>query len=57
MLSKRVVKNILALDEYDPFMRGLSIWVGFKQEFIYYNREKRFAGKSARKRRANDPRS
>ena len=46
MLSKRVVKNILALDEYDPFMRGLSIWVGFKQEFIYYNREKRFAGKS-----------
>jgi len=46
MLSRRVVDNILKLEEYDPFMRGLSIWVGFKQEFVYYNRDKRFAGKS-----------
>ena len=44
MLSKRVVNNILKLNEDDPFMRGLSLWVGFKQDFIYYNRDKRFAG-------------
>ena len=46
MLSKRVVENILKLDEYDPFMRGLSVWVGFKQDFVYYDRDKRYAGKS-----------
>ena len=46
MLSKRVVQNILKLEEYDPFMRGLSLWIGFKQDFVYYNRDKRFAGET-----------
>jgi dolichol-phosphate mannosyltransferase len=44
LLSRRVINEILKLQEYDPYMRGLSIWVGFKQYFINYNREARFAG-------------
>lgn len=44
LLSSRVVRKILELKEYDPYMRGLSVWVGFKQEFILYRREARFGG-------------
>lgn len=45
LLSRRVINEILRLGEYDPYMRGLSIWVGFKQYFVYYKREARFSGK------------
>jgi dolichol-phosphate mannosyltransferase len=37
---------VLTLDEYDPFLRGLSRWVGFKQTQVYYERESRFAGET-----------
>jgi glycosyltransferase involved in cell wall biosynthesis len=46
LLSARVVKHILELDEYDPYMRGLSIWVGFKQDFVYYERDPRWGGET-----------
>jgi len=46
LLSARVVKHVLALDEYDPYMRGLSIWVGFKQDFVYYERDPRWGGET-----------
>ncbi|HUN90544.1 MAG TPA: glycosyltransferase family 2 protein [Burkholderiaceae bacterium] len=46
LLSRKIVDQILALPEYDPYMRGLSIWVGFRQEFIYYRREARFGGRT-----------
>jgi glycosyltransferase involved in cell wall biosynthesis len=46
LLSSRVVKKILELKEYDPYMRGLSVWVGFTQEFVFYKREPRFKGKT-----------
>ncbi|NCC03022.1 MAG: glycosyltransferase [Proteobacteria bacterium] len=46
LLSRRVLNEILALSEYDPYMRGLSIWVGFKQDFVYYTREARFTGET-----------
>jgi dolichol-phosphate mannosyltransferase len=46
LLSRRVVKELLKLDEYDPFMRGLVRWVGFKQVQIFYNRETRYGGKT-----------
>jgi len=46
LLSRRVINEILNLKEYDPYMRGLSIWVGFKQYFVYYKREARFAGEA-----------
>lgn len=46
LLSRRVVDQINSLEEYDPYMRGLSIWVGFKQYFYDYVREPRFAGEA-----------
>lgn len=46
LLSRRVVNELLKLNEKKPFMRGLVNWVGFKQETIYYHREKRFAGET-----------
>lgn len=44
LLSRKVVDRILTLREYDPYMRGLSIWVGYKQSFVEYVREPRFTG-------------
>jgi len=44
LLSRRVVNEILQLKEYDPYMRGLSVWVGFKQAFVHYKRDPRFSG-------------
>jgi glycosyltransferase involved in cell wall biosynthesis len=46
LLSRRAVDQILQFKENNPFMRGIIAWVGFKQSFIPYNREARFAGKS-----------
>ena len=46
LLSRRVVDHVLQFKEIKPFMRGIVAWVGFKQVFIPYHREARFAGKS-----------
>ena len=46
LLSRKVVDHILQFKEIKPFMRGIIAYVGFKQSFIPYHREPRFAGKS-----------
>lgn len=46
LLSKTALKHLLSLKEYDPYLRGLSIWIGFEQAFVDYIREPRFAGKT-----------
>jgi dolichol-phosphate mannosyltransferase len=46
LLSRRAVDEILKLPELDPYMRGLSIWIGFRQDFVYYKREARFKGQT-----------
>lgn len=46
LLSRRVVDEILRLSEYDPYMRGLSVWVGYKQDFVLYRRAARFGGQT-----------
>jgi glycosyltransferase involved in cell wall biosynthesis len=46
LLSRRVADHLLQFKEINPFMRGLVAWVGFKQIFITYDRQPRFAGKS-----------
>lgn len=46
LISRRALNEIIKLKENDPFMRGLSLWVGFKQTQIYYEREPRFAGET-----------
>jgi glycosyltransferase involved in cell wall biosynthesis len=45
IMSKRVVKEIIALNEKHAFLRGLVAYVGFNQTSIEYNRDPRFAGK------------
>jgi dolichol-phosphate mannosyltransferase len=44
LLSAKVVREILNLKEYDPYMRGLSVWVGYRQDFVLYRRGQRFGG-------------
>lgn len=46
LLSRRAVDHLLQFKEIKPFMRGLVAWIGFKQIFIPYDRQGRFAGKS-----------
>ncbi|MFH1771963.1 MAG: glycosyltransferase family 2 protein [Candidatus Omnitrophota bacterium] len=44
LLSRRVVDRLIDLNEYDPFMRGLVRWIGFKQVQVFYERQARFGG-------------
>ncbi|MCX7847628.1 MAG: glycosyltransferase family 2 protein [bacterium] len=46
LLDRRVVNELIRLDEIDPFFRGLVQWVGFRQETVPYHREARFAGRT-----------
>ena len=46
LLSRRAVNQIISLKEYDPYIRGLSVWVGFKQTIVDYVRQPRFSGKT-----------
>ncbi len=46
LISKRVLQKILSQKEFRPYVRGLSVWVGYKQSFVYYTREARAHGKS-----------
>jgi dolichol-phosphate mannosyltransferase len=44
LLDRRVVDALVAMREHHRFMRGLSAWVGFRQEGVEYERHERFAG-------------
>jgi len=44
LFSRRVAAEILQIGEYDPFVRGLSFWVGFPQAFVPYNAQARRHG-------------
>lgn len=44
LMSKRVVDQIIRLEETGPFLRGLARWVGFKQVPVHYKRDSRHAG-------------
>jgi len=44
LLDRRVVDALVAMREHHRFMRGLSVWVGFRQEAVRYERHERFAG-------------
>ena len=46
LLSKRAVQELLRFGEVNPYIRGIVSWVGFSQARIYYNRERRFSGKT-----------
>jgi glycosyltransferase involved in cell wall biosynthesis/putative flippase GtrA len=44
LLDRCVVNTLIAMREQHRFMRGLSAWVGFRQEAVSYERHERFAG-------------
>ncbi len=46
LLSRRVVQNVLALEEHHGFLRGLVALVGFRQTSVLYDRDPRAAGSS-----------
>jgi len=46
LLSRRAVTHVNNLNEHNPYIRGLTVWVGFKQDFINYERHGRFSGDS-----------
>jgi glycosyltransferase involved in cell wall biosynthesis len=46
LLSRRVADELLGISEYDPYLRGMVRWVGFRQETVFYEREVRHSGKT-----------
>ena len=46
LISKKALNEILRQKEFRPYVRGLSVWVGFKQDFVFYEREARGEGES-----------
>lgn len=46
LLDKKVVATLRTLKERARFIRGLISWVGFKQAFVEYQAEERFAGQT-----------
>ncbi|HEX6508974.1 MAG TPA: glycosyltransferase, partial [Chloroflexota bacterium] len=46
LLDRRVVAALVTMREHHRFMRGLSAWVGFRQEAVRYDRQERYAGRT-----------
>ncbi len=44
LFDRKVVNAIYNLPEHDRFLRGITSWVGYKQTFVDFEREKRAAG-------------
>lgn len=44
IMSRRVIEELRRLNESHGFLRGLVAYIGFKQTFIEYDRNERFAG-------------
>lgn len=45
IMTRRVIEELRRLNESHGFLRGLVAYVGFKQTYIEYDRDVRFAGK------------
>ncbi len=46
LLDQKVVQVMNGMREKHRFLRGMSVWVGFKQTGVEYEREERFAGET-----------
>ena len=44
IMSRRVIEQLRRLNELHGFLRGLVAYVGFKQDYVEYDRDERFAG-------------
>jgi glycosyltransferase involved in cell wall biosynthesis len=47
LISRKALNKILEQKEFRPYVRGLSVWVGYKQSFVNYERQPRVEGKSS----------
>ncbi len=45
IMTRRVIEELRRLNECHGFLRGLVAYLGFKQTFVEYDRDQRFAGK------------
>ncbi len=46
LISRKALNKILEQKEFRPYIRGLSVWVGYKQSFVNYERQPRADGRS-----------
>jgi dolichol-phosphate mannosyltransferase len=46
LLDRRALDALLSMGERSRFLRGMSIWVGFTQDSVAYDRDPRYAGKT-----------
>ncbi len=46
LISREVLEHLLALPETNRFLRGQIAWLGFRQAFVYYDRDERLHGSS-----------
>ena len=46
LISKKALEKILEQNEFRPYVRGLSVWVGFKQSYVKFVREERVGGET-----------
>jgi len=46
LLDRKAVDALRRIREHHRFMRGLSVWIGFRQTGVTYVREERFAGET-----------
>jgi dolichol-phosphate mannosyltransferase len=47
IMTRRVIEELRRLNEAHGFLRGLVAYVGFKQAYVEYDRDERFAGKGS----------
>lgn len=46
LVDRKVADAIRAMPEHDRFLRGMFAWVGYRQEAVLFDRDKRFAGQT-----------
>ncbi len=46
LVDKQVADVVRRMPEHARFLRGMFAWVGFRQEAVHYDRDKRFAGET-----------
>ncbi|MDC3150269.1 glycosyltransferase family 2 protein [Alphaproteobacteria bacterium] len=46
LISRKALESLLKIKEIDPYVRGLSVWVGYNQCYVEYEREARHDGKT-----------
>lgn len=46
LLDKRAVEVLRQMPERNRFLRGMTVWLGFEQETVLYDRDPRYAGQT-----------